>query len=54
VWRVFCSDGCKSRDYRRRKDLVQRLKEGGKPLKEIAKQLNLDVATVKKWVKGTD
>jgi hypothetical protein len=53
--RVFCSDPCKSRDYRRRKEQAQRLKGEGKAVKDIARELDTDVATIKKWLskKGT-
>jgi hypothetical protein len=50
VRREFCSDPCKSRDYRRRKDRSQELKAEGKSVKEIAKELDTDVETIKKWV----
>jgi hypothetical protein len=48
--RMFCSDSCKFRDYRRRKDRAQRLKAEGKPVKAIAKELDTDVETIKKWL----
>jgi hypothetical protein len=50
VRREFCSDPCKSRDYRRRKERAQSLKAEGKPVKVIAKELDTDVETIKKWV----
>jgi hypothetical protein len=50
VRRQFCSDPCKSRDYRRRKERAQQLKAEGKPLKDIAKELDTDAETIKKWV----
>jgi hypothetical protein len=50
VRRLFCSDPCKSRDYRRRKERAQQLKEEGKAVKEIAQELDTDVNTIKKWV----
>ncbi len=48
--RVFCSDACKSRDYRGRKDQAERLKGEGKTLKDIAKELDTDTETVKNWL----
>jgi hypothetical protein len=48
--RMFCSDSCKFRDYRRRKDRAQQLRTEGKPVKDIAKELDTDVETIKKWV----
>jgi hypothetical protein len=48
--RAFCSDPCKSRDYRRRKDRARQLKEEGKAVKDIASELGTDVQTIKKWV----
>jgi hypothetical protein len=48
--RMFCSDPCKFRDYRRRKERAQLLKAEGKPIKVIATELDTDVETIKKWV----
>jgi hypothetical protein len=48
--RVFCSDHCKSRDYRLRKDRARELKSDGKSVKDIAKELDTNVETIKKWV----
>jgi hypothetical protein len=48
--RVFCSDPCKSRDYRRRKDRARQLRAEGRSAKEIAKELDTELETVKKWV----
>jgi hypothetical protein len=48
--RVFCSDPCKSRDYRKRKEQAQHLKAEGKSFKDIAKELDTDIETIKKWV----
>jgi hypothetical protein len=50
VSRVFCSDPCKSKDYRKRKEQAQRLKAEGKTVSSIAKELGTDPETVKKWV----
>jgi hypothetical protein len=48
--RMFCSDPCKSRDYRRRKEKAQQMKAEGRPVKEIAKELDTDITTIKNWV----
>jgi hypothetical protein len=50
VRREFCSDPCKSRDYRRRKDRARQLKAEGKSVKEIARETDTDLDTIKKWV----
>lgn len=52
--KLFCSDPCKSRDYRRRKDRVRELKAERKSVPQIVKQLHAegmetDSDTVKKW-----
>jgi hypothetical protein len=47
--REFCSDACKSRDYRKRKDQARRLRGEGESVARIAKQLDTDVETIKKW-----
>jgi hypothetical protein len=48
--RLFCTDACKSKSYRGRKERAQALRATGKGFKEIARELETDVATVKKWV----
>jgi hypothetical protein len=52
--RVTCSTGCRSKIYRQRQETARRLHEAGKKPKQIAAELDSDVATVKKWleVKG--
>ena len=47
--REFCSDSCKTKDYRRRKRTALRLMGKGQPLREVAKQSNTEVATIRKW-----
>ena len=49
--RLFCSQACRSKAYRGRKEEAQRLAEQGKTAKEIAAELGSDAATVKKWIK---
>jgi len=50
VRRLFCSDQCKSKDYRDRKDRAKRLMIAGKSIKDISKELNTDSQTLKKWL----
>jgi hypothetical protein len=47
--RLFCSDACKSKDYRTRRDRARQLKAEGWRVPAIATELDTDVATVKKW-----
>lgn len=53
--KIFCSEGCKSKDYRRRRDLVKRLAADGQTVEEIGEQLaasgtDTDAETIRKWV----
>jgi endogenous inhibitor of DNA gyrase (YacG/DUF329 family) len=48
---VFCSDKCKSRDYRQRKATARSLRDDGVPLLKIANQIDTDPATVRGWLK---
>ena len=48
--RTFCSDACRMRAYRERKDTARRLAGEGLGLKDIAKRLGSDITTVKGWV----
>jgi hypothetical protein len=50
VRREFCSDPCKSKNYRQRKETALRLKAKGKAVEEIASKLETNVKTIKKWV----
>jgi C4-dicarboxylate-specific signal transduction histidine kinase len=47
--REFCSDACKSRNYRDRKDKAQRLKAQGQTVAAISKELDTPAATIKNW-----
>jgi hypothetical protein len=47
--RVFCSDSCKTKDYRDRKVSALELKAQGKTVAAIAKELDTPVDTIKKW-----
>jgi len=46
----FCSNACRSRNYRKRLKEAQRLRDKGLSLREIARRLNSDTRTVKGWV----
>jgi hypothetical protein len=48
--RLFCTEACKTRDYRRRKDRAQQLKAEGMSVKAIAKDIDTDLDTIKKWI----
>ena len=50
--REFCTDSCKTKDYRRRKREALRLAVEKKPVREIAKQTNTKAATIRKWLKA--
>jgi hypothetical protein len=51
--RVFCTNACRARLYRRRQDRAKRMyTKEGKNLKAIAVEVNADVATVQRWVTG--
>lgn len=49
--RLYCSDACRFKAYRRRQDEAYDLAQRGLPLKEIAKRLGTDVHTAKGWIK---
>jgi hypothetical protein len=48
--RLFCSDPCKSKDYRRRKERARSLKREGKTITVIAKELDTPIDTIKNWL----
>jgi hypothetical protein len=48
--RHYCSDACRSRAYRSRKEKARRLAGKGRSVKEIAHDLDSTVATVKGWL----
>ena len=50
--REFCSDSCKTKDYRRRKRMALRLAEQGKSVRTIAKQTKTNVVTIRTWVQA--
>jgi hypothetical protein len=48
--RLYCSEACRSKAYRDRKDRAQQLHAQGRPIKEIAEELNSTVKVVKGWI----
>ena len=50
VRRLFCSDPCKFKDYRRRQGQARQLKGKGMSVKDIAKELDTDLSTIKRWI----
>ncbi len=51
--RTTCSDSCRALLYRQRKERARRLHAEGKKVKEIAQELGIETAQVKKWVAST-
>ncbi|MFZ5768638.1 MAG: hypothetical protein ACOY3F_08080 [Bacillota bacterium] len=49
--RIYCSNACRTRAYRRRKVQAQQMYAAGKAIGEIAEALGSDEATVAGWVK---
>ena len=49
--RLYCKEACRSRAYRARKEKAQALAAVGKTAKEIAKELDVDLKSVKVWLK---
>ena len=50
--REFCSDSCKTRDYRRRKRLASDLATKGRSVQEIGRVTKTKVATIRTWLKA--
>jgi hypothetical protein len=50
--RFHCSNACRIRAHRERQDRARRLHAEGQSLPEIARELEADVASVKRWVAG--
>ena len=48
--KIYCSDACKSKSYRNRQEQAQRLYTQGLPFQEIARRLDTDSQTAKRWV----
>jgi hypothetical protein len=51
---VFCSDACKSLDYRHNREEAARLHGEGLTDQKIAKQLGKSVASVRNWIKASE
>lgn len=49
--RVFCTDNCKSKNYQKRKRTALKLSAKKTRLRDIAKQTETKVETVRKWIK---
>jgi hypothetical protein len=50
--RTTCSTACRSKLYRARREEARRLRAAGRTLRQVAKELGSDVATVRGWVEG--
>jgi len=48
--KLYCSNACRSRAYRKRQAEARRLYEQGKSVKEIAEIIGTDVSTVQGWI----
>jgi hypothetical protein len=48
--RIFCSDACKSKAYRRRQEKARRLRARGERVEGIAQKVEVDVETVQRWI----
>ena len=48
--REFCSDSCKTKDYRRRKRTALKLAKEGASASTVAKRVETDMATVEGWL----
>ena len=46
----YCQNACKSKAYRGRRERARTLRTQGASLRAIARELNTDTKTVKKWV----
>ena len=46
----YCSDACKMKAYRERQADARRLREGGMPVEEIARRLQVKEKSVERWV----
>jgi hypothetical protein len=51
--RLTCSAACRNRSYRSRQDRARLLHSEGRPVKEIARELDSDAKTVRGWLKKT-
>lgn len=49
--RLFCSDPCKSKDYRERRSRARQMRSEGKSIRTIVKELQTDGETIKEWLR---
>ncbi len=49
--KYYCSEACRSRAYRARKERARQLAADGKTPKKIAKELGCKLATIEEWLK---
>lgn len=52
--RAYCSDACRVKAYRGRQARARVLKADGQDVEAIARELDSDVATIQKWIGGSD
>lgn len=50
--KLYCSNACRSRAYRKRQAEARRLHEAGKSIEEIAQILDTEIETARGWVTG--
>lgn len=48
--KLFCSDSCRVKAYLRRRETAVKLRNEGRKLREIAKEVKTDLGTLKKWL----
>ncbi len=47
---TFCGNACRQRTYRARQKRARELRGGGASLRDIARELNSSITTIKRWV----
>ncbi|MGE3703511.1 MAG: hypothetical protein AB7G08_33015 [Hyphomicrobiaceae bacterium] len=52
--RIFCSDNCRVKSYQRRKRQAIAMRLEGRSMREIAKETNSNMKTVRNWVSGLE
>lgn len=50
--RLYCSNACRSRAYRKRQAEARRLYAEGRSIEDVAKAVGTDVTTAQQWVEG--
>jgi hypothetical protein len=51
--RRFCSDACRMKAYRQRQDRARQMFAAKKTYAQIAKELDSDIGTVRRWITGS-